>query len=284
MSATQTTSCLSVWSRGSAACARKNLERCHGPRNMSDPANNPTMFDANKTRILLVDDDAGFADQLSAYLSMQGFETHCLLDVSRFVQTLDSFAPDLVILDQRLGVVTGTELLKYMRERSDVPCIILTGHSDPLDRIVNLEFGADDEVHKSVAPREVLARIRSVLRRARGPVSPPRTPGAFAAGPGWRLDKGRRSLLMADGRPCPLTTAEYETLALLHDNSGSPVSRDAISLHVFRRPWREGDRAVDTVIKKLRRKIEPKPEEPESIKTVRQLGYVFVAFPAAGDD
>lgn len=237
------------------------------------------MFDATQTRILLVDDDGIFAEQLSAYLSQHGFDTRCLLDVAQFADVFASHAPGLVILDQRLGTVTGTDLLKYMRERSDVPCIILTGHSDPLDRIVNLEVGADDEVHKSVAPREILARIRSVLRRVRGQPLPARALPVTAAATGWRLDKARRRLSKGDGQPCPLTTAEYETLVLLHDNMGSPVSRDAISQHVFRRPWREGDRAVDTVIKKLRRKIEPKPEEPESIKTVRQLGYVFVAFP-----
>lgn len=255
------------------------MEWCHGPRTVSDPANLPIRFDVTKTRILLVDDDGTFAEQLSAYLVQHGFDTLWLADVAEFGEVLGSYAPDIVILDQRLGAVTGTDLLKYMRERSDVPCIILTGHSDPLDRIVNLEVGADDEVHKSVAPREILARIRSVLRRVRAQPVAPRAMPVTAAEGGWRLDKARRSLCRGDGRPCPLTTAEYETLVLLHDHMGSPVHRDTISQHVFRRPWREGDRAVDTVIKKLRRKMEPKPEEPESIKTVRQLGYVFVAFP-----
>ncbi len=250
------------------------------PRNVAEAADTCALSEAQRTRLLLVDDDAVFASQLSAYLVQHGFSTRCLTEVSAFAEVLASYAPALVILDQRLGDVTGTEVLKYLRERSDVPCIILTGCSDPFDRIVNLEVGADDEVQKSVAPREVLARIRSVLRRASGKVLSESARPPIKREHGWRLDKGRRAVFAADGQPCALTTAEYETLVLLHDNKSSPVSRDFISRHVFRRPWREGDRAVDTVIKKLRRKIEPKPDEPESIKTVRQLGYVFVDFPA----
>jgi DNA-binding response OmpR family regulator len=253
-------------------------------RSIGNPADAHALSDMKKTRLLLVDDDAEFVDQLSAYLSQHGFATRCLLEVSALAEVLASYAPALVILDQRLGDVTGTEVLKYLRERSDVPCIILTGCSDAFDRIVNLEVGADDEVQKSVAPREVLARIRSVLRRARGNALSPSAAPPIDNEQGWRLDKGRRALFAADGQPCRLTTAEYETLVLLHDNRSSPVSRDLISQHVFRRPWREGDRAVDTVIKKLRRKIEPTPDEPESIKTVRQLGYVFVDFPAGEGD
>ncbi len=244
------------------------------------------------TRILLVDDDAAFCDQASAYLAQHGCNVLALTDPLGLPEALAEFRPQLVLLDQRLGVVSGTEVLKTLRNGTTTPCIIITGCSDPLDRIVNLELGADDEVEKSMAPRELIARIRGVLRRSglhedsafdvgRAVPAYDGMRGALpaAARSGWRFDTGRRLLLRPDGSNCDLTTAEYETFRVLHDALGETVARSELSLRVFHRPWRANDRGVDTVIKKLRQKIERDTSDPQCIKTVRQVGYVFVGFP-----
>ncbi|SFL09751.1 response regulator [Falsiroseomonas stagni] len=241
------------------------------------------------TRILLVDDDAAFCDQASAYLAQHGCSVLALTDPFGLPGALEAFRPQLVLLDQRLGTVSGTEVLKKLRDGGNTPCIIITGCSDPFDRIVNLELGADDEVEKSIAPRELIARIRGVLRRS-GPAGeapsgssaqPDATQRAVSAAgrSGWHFDTGRRMLLRPDGSNCGLTTAEYETFRVLHDAMGQTVARAELSLRVFQRPWRANDRGVDTVIKKLRHKIEPDSADPQCIKTVRQIGYVFVGFP-----
>jgi DNA-binding response OmpR family regulator len=244
-------------------------------------------------RILLVDDDAAFCDQASAYLAQHGCSVLALTDPFGLPAALAEFKPQLVLLDQRLGGVSGTEVLKKLRDGTTTPCIIITGCSDPLDRIVNLELGADDEVEKSIAPRELIARIRGVLRRSGlneqaafdfGQAAPMhdaiRGAVTTTARHRWRFDTGRRLLLRPDGSNCSLTTAEYETFRVLHDAMGQTVARAELSLRVFKRPWRANDRGVDTVIKKLRYKIEPDTSDPQCIKTVRQVGYVFVGFPA----
>ena len=142
---------------------------------------------------------------------------------------------------------------------------------------MNLEIGADDEVAKSVPPRELLARIRAHLRRARSRTPAP-TNGDRSHAKGWFLSRDTRVLLRPDGSPCPLTTAEFDLLCILDGRKGSPVTRQELMLAVFGRDWKPDDRAVDTVIRKLRRKI-ARDGGDAGIKTVRPKGYVFVGFP-----
>lgn len=226
-------------------------------------------------RILVVDDDPDFAQLLGDYLGLHGCQVQAAQDEPQLRSAVSTFAPDLVLLDQRLGHVSGTDVLRGLRAVSDVPCIIVTGSSETMDRIVNLEIGADDEMEKTVTPREMLARIRSVLRRRRRESDPPAEPPRS----GWHLDTERRVLRQPGGAICALTNAEFETLQMLHAAKGNPVSRAELCGHVFGRPFRVGDRAVDTIVKNLRRKIEPEVSEFVSIQAVRTFGYVFVGFP-----
>jgi DNA-binding response OmpR family regulator len=234
---------------------------------------------ATLPRILVLDDDPAYGRQIAAYLQAQGCTVAVTQEPQTFQQQMEHFAPDLILLDQRLGDVRGTELLLNLRQRSSTPCIIVTGVSDLTDRILNLEIGADDEVEKTAAPRELLARIRAVLRRH---VPRGRDPAPSKARDrqidGWVLSALRRDLIRPDGTGCNLTSSEFETLALLWDALGRPVSRAAISEAVFKRPHRPGDRAVDTVVMKLRVKI-----APGNIRAVRIAGYVFTGFTVEED-
>jgi DNA-binding response OmpR family regulator len=242
-----------------------------------------TQGDGGSPQILLLDDDADYCAQLSSYLEAYGFSVSTAQTRSGFNAQLAEAEPDLIILDQRLGETTATDVLRALRARHDTPCIVISGAADPFERVVNLELGADDEVGKSIAPRELLARIRALLRRARvlghGRHAAPaerEPPGA-----GWQLSLERRELWRADGRTCPLTTAEFELLRILVERRGEPISRQELMLAVFRRPWKADDRAVDTVVRKLRRKISGDHGDG-GIKTVRPTGYIFVGFPNSG--
>ncbi len=225
-------------------------------------------------RILLLDDDGAYAGQLAAYLEAHGCIVRAALTVAEFDRELGGFRPDLVLLDQRLGEITGTEVLRGLRARTRVPCIVVTGLSDTTDRIVNLELGADDEIEKSAPPRELLARIRAVLRR-HGEHAAPGAEDTVGWGGGWVLSLARRELRQPDGTPCPLTTAEFEMLRLLVESAGVPVSRATLCERVFGRRHEPSDRAVDTVVRKLRYKILDRGGDP-AIRTVRPVGYVFV--------
>lgn len=231
---------------------------------------------AAQVRVLILDDDASYGATLAAYLAEHGLLATVVTEPARLEEALRDAAPDIVLLDQRLGETTGTQILMRLRAASSIPCIIVTGFSEPTDRIINLELGADDEVSKSASPRELLARIRTVLRRYGMAGRAPQGPAADAGG--WTFSTERRELLRPDGRRCHLTTAEYETFRVLHEAAGRPVSRHQLSLAVFRRTFEPSDRAVDTVIRKLRRKLNDWPN-PQVIKTVRPLGYVFTGFP-----
>lgn len=224
-------------------------------------------------RVLLVDDDCEYAGALSAYLTLHGCEVATLADPAELCAALALHRPDILLLDQFMGSVSGTDVLRRLRSETDLPCIIVTGRSETTERILHLELGADDEVDKSLPPRELLARLRAVLRRARPSERVAAEPGRG----GWRFLPDRRELRAPDGTLCHLTTAEFEALRILHDHLGEAVSRAALCREVFGRAQRPGDRAVDTVIRKLRRKIQP-PGGPECIKTVRPVGYVFVGF------
>jgi DNA-binding response OmpR family regulator len=231
-------------------------------------------------RILLLDDDPAYCAELSRYLEAYGFVVTAVLNAADFAATLAALKPDLILLDQRLGDTTGTDILRGLRAHSDTPCIIVTGAPDPLDRVVNLELGADDEVDKTVRPRELLARIRAVLRRSRPapPPPPPAPPPSPAPRERWTLHPERRELMGHDGAACLLTAAEFMALRMLNERRGRSVSRPELMGAVFGRIWKPEDRAIDTVIRKLRHKIAPLGGDG-GIKAVRGNGYVFVGFP-----
>jgi len=223
--------------------------------------------------IILVDDEPDFTDELRFFLEPHGMRCIAVDDPEQLLPMLKAERSDLIVLDQRLGKTTGAEVLRQIRAMSSVPCIILTGMDDPIDRIVGLELGADDYIQKTALPREILARIRAVLRRARG--------GAFqvsVTGNGWDFRQDERELYQPDGTRCGLTSAEFLLLQKLVDARGEPVNRDILTEAVFQRPFRPGDRAIDGLIVRLRRMVEPDQANPTVIKSARQQGYVFTGF------
>lgn len=223
--------------------------------------------------VILVDDDPDFAEELTLFLEGHGVRCASVVDPAGLMPLIDELNPDLLLLDQRLGATSGMDVLRQVRTVSSVPCVFLTGMQDPIDRILGLELGADDYIHKTAMPREILARIRAVLRRSKAPQPP-----APAAQRAWDFQPAARELYRPDGSRCHLTSSEFSLLHALIEASGAPLSRETLTERVFDRPYRPGDRAIDGLVVRLRRKLEPNPEEPSVIKSARQQGYLFSGF------
>ena len=187
---------------------------------------------------------------------------------------------DLVTLDLTLGDENGLETARHIRSRSDVPIIMVTGKGDTIDRVIGLELGADDYIAKPFHPREVLARVRSVMRRTQsiGEKAPAQQDAAevyrFAS---WEVDFVRLELRSGEGDLCELTTGELRLLEVLVKHANRVLSRDQLMDLVRGVDWSPLDRSIDNQIARLRKKIEPDPENPQLIKTVRGVGYKFVA-------
>jgi DNA-binding response OmpR family regulator len=237
---------------------------------MADIAAQPT------PHLLVVDDEADVRALLQRYFSGQGFRVSCAESgaAMRAVQNADP--ADLVLLDLGLPGEDGLELTRYLRSHCRCGVIIVTGRGDSIDRVVGLELGADDYVTKPFELRELLARVRSVLRRA----APPRqeTPPAGAdvvAFADFRLDRAARRLTAADGRDIVLTTGEFDLLCVFLDQPHRVLSRDTLMDRLHGREAGAFDRAVDVQVGRLRRKIEQDAAAPELIKSVRGAGYLF---------
>ncbi|MGH1482532.1 MAG: response regulator [Geminicoccales bacterium] len=242
-----------------------------------------------RSRVLVVDDDPWICRLLDRFLSGEGFEVETVTSGRAMWQKLESWPSDLLILDLRLpSGEDGLSLARAIREQSEIAIIMLTGRSDCVDKIVGLEVGADDYVTKPFEPRELLARIRSLLRR-----SAYRRTGSPASGAdhrevlefaGWTLDVDQRVLTDPNGEIVDLTSYEFELLSVLAARPGRPLSRDMILDFIAHRQWGPDDRSIDVLVGKLRRKLNDNPRSPELIKTVRGLGYVFTSVPAADGD
>lgn len=238
--------------------------------------------------ILVVDDDRGIREELSEYLRRHGMHVEAAADIVGARHRLGLRKFDLVLLDLWLGTDNGFDFLRELRRTLKTPCIMMTAQDDITDKIVGLELGADDYMFKPVNLRELLARMRALLRRvAELGELPADMPAAGTAGrPArewrsgtWHFDAARRNLASPDGSAVPLTTAECDLLIELTANEGRPQTRDELCRQVFNRQWHPYDRSLDGVIVKLRRKLEPDPDHPQVIKTVRGKGYVFTGFP-----
>ena len=226
--------------------------------------------------ILVVDDDPRVCRLLSRYLAREGFEVETAVDGRQMTQTLRERHFDLVILDLNLpGEDDGLSLARRLRANSAVSIIMLTGKSDPVDKVVGLEIGADDYVTKPFERRELLARIRSVLRRSGGAGG--QGDPLVVGFDGWRLDLVRQDLTSPLGRRVELTAYEYQLLSHLAQRPGRVLTRDQILDGLSSRVWAPFDRSVDVLVGKLRRKLGDDPRQPSIIKTVRGAGYVFVA-------
>ena len=230
--------------------------------------------------ILVVDDDAAIREMLAEYLVSHGYAVALAGDGTAMRAQLEAELPDLVLLDLRLPQEDGLSLARYLRERYDVGIIMVTGAAGTVDRIVGLEMGADDYVAKPFEPRELLARIKSVLRRLQarpttsGSTSPEAPRIAFGA---CRLDLASHRLFAGDGTEIPITTMEFELLKLFSEHPGKVLSRDRILTLTKNREWDPYDRSIDIRVARLRRKIETDPENPQVIRTVRGSGYMFVS-------
>jgi two-component system, OmpR family, response regulator len=227
--------------------------------------------------VLVVEDDPALQRMILAYFEENNIRTLVASGRQEMVNQLGSAEVRLVILDLRLGEQDGLDLLREIRASSDVPIIIITGHRrDEIDRVVGLELGADDYLTKPFSLRELLARVRAVLRRFdAGRSAPAREPGRgrwrFS---GWQLDRRTRRLTDPDGAPVALTKGEYALLIAFLDAPQRPLSREHL-LQATRVHEDVFDRSIDVQILRLRRKLERDPSAPRMIQTERGIGYVF---------
>jgi DNA-binding response OmpR family regulator len=228
--------------------------------------------------ILIIDDDATLRRRLAKYLAGEGFRTSAAADGGEMRRIMAAAPVDLVILDLVMPGEDGLALTRDIRRTSKVGILILTGKGETVDRIVGLEMGADDYLPKPFELRELLARIRSILRRAptQDAAPAPADSGvAVIVFDGFRLDCGRRNLRAPDGQDVHLTAAEYKLLEALAQNANRTLDRDRLMDAIVGRDWQPFDRSIDLHISNLRRKIEADPKRPKIIKTVRGAGYIL---------
>jgi two-component system OmpR family response regulator len=227
--------------------------------------------------ILLVEDDRDIRTLLGRYLTGQGFRVTQVPDGRGMAQAMAASRIDLVILDLMLPGEDGLSLCRKLRNTSAVPVVMLTAKAEEVDRIIGLEIGADDYLAKPFNPRELLARIRAVLRRAQmGPLPPPGADKATCYWfEGWRANLAQRTLRAADGSLVSLSSGEFDLLIVFLEHPQRVLTRDQLLDMARGRASVLFDRSIDVQISRLRRKIEPDPVNPSMIKTVRNSGYLF---------
>jgi DNA-binding response OmpR family regulator len=247
-----------------------------GYNSSRSPTNIRTMTDANLPHVLVVDDDPAIRELLSAYLSDNDIRVTVAACGQDMARALESFAIDLVILDLRMPGEDGVQIARELRTRSNLPIFIVSGKRDEADRVMALELGADDYLTKPFSNRELLARVRALLRRA-GATAPAagRSNDARAYRfSGWELNVGTRRLTDPAGNQVELTNGEFCLLNAFLAAPGRVLSRDQL-LESSRLYDDVYDRSIDVQILRLRRKIEPDPSHPVFIRTVRGAGYVL---------
>ena len=229
-----------------------------------------------RDRILIVDDDEDIRKLLEEYLRKNGFDAQAVADGPAMREALAAKPASLVVLDLMLPGEDGLSLCRQLRARSQVPVLMLTAKGDPVDRIIGLEMGADDYLAKPFDPRELVARIRSILRRAKALPADTEinVPESFSFS-GWRLDTRERNLRAPDGVVVPLSGAEYRLLLIFLQNPNAVVSRDQLSNFTFGHDADPLDRTIDMQVSRLRERLRDEAREPAIIKTVRGKGYVL---------
>ncbi|MCG8685492.1 MAG: response regulator transcription factor [Desulfobacterales bacterium] len=223
-------------------------------------------MNSNDIQILIIDDDEGLQALLAEYFSHKGIRTSHALTGREGLTRLTGI--DVVILDLMMPEMDGLETLRRIRQMGNLPVIMLTALEDETDRIVGLEMGADDYVHKPINPRELLARIKSIVRRTRAgqhPLEPEPTNGIS-------IDAERR-MFAIDGKAIDLTQVEFDILQVLVQANGRIITRDRLMDLTRGRDFEAYDRSIDVHISRIRKKIEKNPSEPERIKTVWGKGY-----------
>ena len=220
-------------------------------------------------RLLLIEDDSRLADMVSEYLGKAGFHVVHAESGARGLALHGREPLDVVILDLMLPDTDGLDICRQIRARSDTPILMLTARGDPMDRVVGLEMGADDYLPKPFEPRELLARLRAILRRGRaGP-----KPDLLRYGR-LEIDRGAREVRL-DGTPRPLTSYQFALLLALAEHAGRVMSRDALMDAVKGEQFEAFDRSIDVHVSRIRAAIEDDPRKPRRVITVRGTGYVF---------
>jgi two-component system phosphate regulon response regulator OmpR len=230
----------------------------------------------NVEHILVVDDDVRIRQMLARYFEDEGYRVTAVADGAAMRAQIHVTAFNIILLDLVLPGESGLELAREIRARSDVPIMMLTGKDDVLDRIVGLELGADDYMAKPFHLREVLARVRTIMRR-RNQAPAGRAPEAEdrIGFEGWMLDLGRRELMAPGNVATELTTGEFDMLAVFLRHPGRVLSRETLMDLTRGRNLEAFDRTIDAQIARLRKKIEDDVTNPQLIKSVRGIGYVF---------
>jgi two-component system OmpR family response regulator len=234
------------------------------------------MTESAPTRLLLVDDEPSLREPLAEYLTRQGFAVRQAEDAAKARSALLEETPDLVLLDIMMPGEDGLSLCRHLTESKNLPVILLTAKGEAMDRIVGLEIGADDYVPKPFEPRELVARIRSVLRRAAKPPPAPDDDALYEF-EGWRLDPLKRKLTDAAGTVVPISSAEFRLLVAFLTHPRRVLDRDQLLDMVQGREAHLFDRAVDNQVSRLRRKMEEDSRDPKLIQTVWGGGYRFAA-------
>ena len=226
------------------------------------------------TRVLVVEDEESISDPLSYLLRQEGFEVAVAATGPDGLAEFDRSGADIVLLDLMLPGLSGTEVCRALRAKSSVPVIMLTARDSEIDKVVGLELGADDYVTKPFSSRELVARVRAVLRR-RGAEPEEPTQAALEAGP-VRMDV-ERHVVTVSGRHVPLPLKEFELLELLLRNAGRVLTRSQLIDRVWGADYVGDTKTLDVHVKRLRAKIEPDPGTPQHLVTVRGLGYKLEA-------
>ena len=232
--------------------------------------------------VMIVDDDASVRDMIAEYLGDNGYEVLQAESGESMRAALAKRVPDVVLLDVRLGREDGLSLARFLREHYSVGIIMVTAAGDVVDRVIGLEVGADDYIAKPFDPRELRARLRSLMRRSAGAANAPVNAQATAQAPPrvrvgrYFLDLAGYRLLDANGGEIALTSMEFDLLKLFVERPNQVLSRDQLLNATRNRDWQPFDRSIDIRIARLRRKIEGDPEAPQLIRTVRNGGYMYV--------
>lgn len=223
-----------------------------------------------KKRILIVDDESWVAQLVEGYLEDAGFSVITSSDGNDAIIQFEMMDPSVIILDLMLPGIDGLEVARRVRKVSDVPIIMLTARADEVDRVTGLELGADDYIVKPFSPRELVSRVRAVLRRSSGEMG---KPASLKAGP-FTIDLERHEARMCD-EELDLTPMEFDLLALLMQNPGRVYTRLQLLDSLLGSTYDSFERAIDAHVKRLRQKIEPDPKTPQYVLTVYGVGYKF---------
>ncbi len=227
----------------------------------------------SQSRVLVVEDEESFVDALTVGLKHEGFVVDVARDGEEALNAFHDKAPDVILLDVMLPKISGIDVCRQVRSESQVPIIMVTARGAEIDTVVGLEVGADDYVAKPYRLRELVARIRAVLRRADLPTDAPSPQGVLSVGP-VHFDPTRH-VVTVRGDVVPLPLKEFELLGCLLANAGRVLTRDVLIQRVWGEDYVGDTKTLDVHIKRLRAKVEADPSDPVHIKTVRGLGYKF---------